>query len=473
MNKNEILTRNLAKASFYIFLQEFWNEVVPNKFIDNWHIRYICDTLQGNPLNNDIIINIPPGTSKSTICSVLFPVWLWVQDPTTKILTGSHTTSLALEMSTKSRDVIRSDKFKRWFPHVRLKDDTDTKSNYKTDKLGQRYATAVGSEITGFHANWIIIDDPVPAAPTVNQLQRANKWMWEKLATRKADKENTPTVLIMQRVSEDDPTKEMIEKSTKHTHINLPATLSDSVKPDEAKLQYVNGLLDPHRLNMDVLKDIKAQIGTHSYGTQFLQDPQPTDGGIVKASWIHINRDYSSDKPIHFWIDPAYTDNINNDPTGIIGTRHQNGVLTVVWAKQYWLEFPKLVKQLLLDIDLQGHSTQSKVYIEPKASGLSLIQQLKQSTTLNVFQDEALKQLKGDKDDRLKAVSPAIESGRVHMVPASWNDTLLEQLTQLKPVHDDLRDCLVMAIQNNIYKNAKSGEYSWRSSKDVKPYRYQ
>lgn len=470
MERNEILRRNLAKANFYIFLQEFWNEVIPNPLIDNWHIRYICDTLQHNPKERDVIINIPPGTSKSTICSVLYPVWLWVDNPSAKILTGSHTTALALEMSTKSRDVIRSDKFRRWFPHVQLKDDTDTKSNYKTTALGQRYATAVGSEITGFHADWIIIDDPVPAAPTENQLQRANIWMWEKLATRKTDKQRTPTILIMQRVSEDDPTSKMLQKSSNHVHINLPAVLNDSVRPEEVKQFYSeNRELDPLRLTLDVLDGIKKQIGTQSYGTQFMQDPQPSDGGIVKSEWLYIQPEVYNGKPIHFWIDPAYTDDKNNDPTGIIGTQYEDNVLTVVWAKQYWLEFPKLVKQLMLDMDIQGRSNGSRVYIEPKASGLSLIQQLKNSTNLNVIKDETLKSLKGDKDDRLKAVSPAIEAGRIRINKGAWTDELVTQLTQLKPIHDDLRDCLVMAIQNQIYSSG-GGNYSWTSNKNKRRY---
>ncbi len=93
----------LCKKSYYHFFLEFWEEVSPEVFVDNWHVKIICDELQrmGERIKNrlpkeyDLVINVPPASSKSTIVTILYPVWLWTIDPTIKILSGSYGQSLA------------------------------------------------------------------------------------------------------------------------------------------------------------------------------------------------------------------------------------------------------------------------------------------------------------------------------------------------------------------------------------------
>src|SRR5690606_9375662 len=135
----------------------------------NWHIEYLCGRLQEygmrvvrrEPKLSDLIINIPPGTSKSTIATVMFPAWLWTADPTIRALTGSYSASLSTDHAVKSRDIIRSDKYAEYFPEIEIKRDQDNKTHYKNVKGGERYATSVGGTVTGFHAHIIIIDDPL------------------------------------------------------------------------------------------------------------------------------------------------------------------------------------------------------------------------------------------------------------------------------------------------------------------------
>lgn len=66
------LLREVCSKSFYRFVQEFWHVVVPQKPVWNWHIEYICQKLQGmfenvmdgKPKDHDIILNLPPSSSK-------------------------------------------------------------------------------------------------------------------------------------------------------------------------------------------------------------------------------------------------------------------------------------------------------------------------------------------------------------------------------------------------------------------------
>src|SRR5574344_813286 len=75
--------------SFYFFFKTFWSEISGENYVDNWHIKYICDTLQfwgmkiakEEVVQQTIIINVPPGSSKSTMCTVAFPLWMWLHKP--------------------------------------------------------------------------------------------------------------------------------------------------------------------------------------------------------------------------------------------------------------------------------------------------------------------------------------------------------------------------------------------------------
>ena len=123
----------LCKRSFFFFLKEFWHIIIPEDPVYNWHMEYLCDELQKvvtkvknrEAKDYDLIINIPPGTSKSTIATVMLPAWSWIVDPTIRSLTASYSASLSTDHSMKSRDIIRSDKFKSYFPEIDIKRDQD------------------------------------------------------------------------------------------------------------------------------------------------------------------------------------------------------------------------------------------------------------------------------------------------------------------------------------------------------------
>src|SRR5690606_8490821 len=112
----------ICRVDFFEFVKEFWHEVIPENPVWNWHIPYLCGELQKYgervkarlPKDDDLIINIPPGTSKSTIATVMFPAWVWTIDPTLRVLTASYSSSLSTDHSVKSRDIIKSDKYKSY-----------------------------------------------------------------------------------------------------------------------------------------------------------------------------------------------------------------------------------------------------------------------------------------------------------------------------------------------------------------------
>lgn len=305
MIDNETLAKH-CRDSFETFVKIFWDYVPGFSPISwNWHMVEICRTSQeaglrvfaGKPKEHDIALNVPPGSSKSTLCSILFPVWVWINMPAAKVITASHTDSLVLDLANKSRAVIESDKFQQYFPYVQLKKDQKAKGDYANTKGGERKCCTVsGRSPTGRHAHFIIIDDPLDPKKAISEaeLKNARHFLTEVIPSRKM--RNPPnvavTILIMQRVRINDPTDVMLERNKleyagKVKHLCIPCDDSWDIQPPELKRYYTNdGLMDPERLPRSTLKEFEATMGSYAFAGQFGQKPTPLGGGMFKESWF-------------------------------------------------------------------------------------------------------------------------------------------------------------------------------------------
>lgn len=304
------IRRELNNRSLYQFLQYFWPLVSPHTFSPNWHIEYLCgeleklaqDVADRKPRKYDLIINVPPGTTKSATCSHIFPAWCWTKWHWMKFITGSYSSALALESADYCRDIIKSNRFQQLYPDIDIKEDKDTKSNFRIVKKvanpkrgqgtqigGGRYSTSVGGTLMGFHGDILIIDDPLNPQQSFSEVElgNANRWMEQTLPTRKTNKDITPTILIMQRLHQDDPSGHWLNKQKANIkHICLPGEIrnyKEKLSPPELVKFYKDDLLDPVRLSWRVLKDTETDLGQYGYAGQIGQDPTPPGGGMFKV----------------------------------------------------------------------------------------------------------------------------------------------------------------------------------------------
>lgn len=457
--------RSLFKKSYYEFFKYFWSETSAETLVDNWHIRVLCDELQqiANDLKErkskryDLVINISPGTSKSTIVTVLFPVYCWIIDPTLRLLTGSYAQTLSLEHAVKSRTVINSPRFRELFPEITLQEDQNNKGSYNNKAQGNRTATSVGSGILGKHYHCIIIDDPITATASPAETKTANEWMDVSLSTRKirTAEDITVTILVMQRINQNDPSSVMISKPDVK-HISLPAELTADTSTGYVH-HYEHGLFDPIRLNRNVLNKARLTLGSIAYTGQFLQNPVPAEGGVIKKEWFSNEPLSEKHNPIvwEMFIDSAYTNKQENDASALLIGGLLGNTLYVRKVFQYWLEFPQLLEQIKLQARQYGVN---RVHIEPKASGLSIIQTLRQSTGLNIIE---LPTTRDGKLARVNAVAPVLESKRVVLIEdASWNTVFVDECTGFPLTkNDDMLDTLVYAI-NKLLQTRRTPNYA-------------
>jgi predicted phage terminase large subunit-like protein len=456
INPNRALAE-LCRRSFFRFVQEFWDVIIPETPVWNWHIKYLCDELQylntfvmkREPKPYDLIINIPPGSTKSTIATQMYNAWVWTVDPTQRFIASSYAHSLSLSHAIKTRDIVNSDKYKDLFPEIVLKEDQRGKSDFRNDRGGQRFTTSTGGTVTGMHAHQIIVDDPINPQQSASDAEResANTFVTSTLSSRKIDKAVTPTIIIMQRLHEADPTGVMLSKKNKKIkHINLPAEDKGNVLPAELAANYIDGLLDPIRLNREVLDEALIDLGSYGYAGQYGQNPAPQEGGLIKKHWFEIIdwKPEFNNLAWNFTADTAYTEDESNDPSGYLAYAKYNNDFIIRFAQTEYLEFPDLCKALPTFAQQNGYSQRSVIEVEPKASGKSLVQTLKRETSLNIKEG---KPPANDKVARVNDTSPTMEAGRVKLVRGVWNKEFLDQISTFPNAeHDEYVDCLTMMI---------------------------
>ena len=463
-----------CRKSFYYFVKTFWAVIIPEVPVFNWHIEYICKELQDLsyyivnrlPKPYDIIINIPPGSTKSTIVTIMWHPWLWTQDPRLRVISNSYSGDLSLEHASKSKDIITSDLYRTLFPEIIIRHDKSGKGSYENVKGGARYSTSTGGTITGKHAHIILNDDPVnPKQAESDSLRLQANEHTKTLSSRKVDKKNTPMVTIMQRLHDDDVTGYLLKKKgDKIRHICLPAEVSDHVNPPELKERYIDGLLDPVRIDREVIAEAKIDLGSRQYAGQYEQAPSVDGGNIIKAEWFgHISLSQflaiRGRAAIHFFLDTAYDEKkqkSDNDPSGILAACLLQNYLFIFHAQKVWKEFPELMRFIPDYVKAHGYDGRSSIRIEPKANGISVIQAVRKYTKLNVTRTPAPTD---SKEVRLHAVSPKIECGRVILVEGDWNEEFVDEVSQFPAkTHDEYVDILVYAINYLLDDNYEFSE---------------
>ena len=419
--------------------------------------------LNREPSLYDLIINVPPGESKSTICSVFSHVWLWIKAPRARIISASHDEGLAILQSLLARDVFESKQFNELFPHkVIFKRDQNNKSYYKNINGGSRRVASIGANVTGFHGDVLLLDDLVNPKSVNSEAERpaANTWLDESASTRKTNKANTPTILIMQRLHEMDPTGHWLKKAKelgkRIKHICIPADDSlDNIRPKKLKWLYKNGLMDPVRMPRQVLNDMKIDLTENGYSGQALQSPVAPGGNIIKRDWIQGYTELPKQRPISTtssW-DTAYKKGKKNSHNAhTYWEEYENGYYLddAFWEK---MEYPELKDQVILEDE---NHFPDETLVEDKSSGTPIMQELSNNTKINFTPIEP----EGDKESRAIAISPTFKSKNVYIrTNAPWSKELIENITMYP-------NCEIMDIMDSIsqYLNYKRENGGYKMS---------
>ena len=261
------------------FVRYFFKKRFGYKFVVNSHHKLIADTLT-RVVNGEItrlVINMPPRYGKTEMAVICFIAWCIARNKASKFIHLSYSDDLALDNSAQVKEIVQSDEFQELWD-VELKRDSKSNKKWYTDTRGGVYSTAAGGAVTGFGAGStnnsngfggaIIIDDPlkVDDAESDKERSKVNKRLNTTIKSRVNSRE-TPIILIMQRVHDEDASGFVLDGGTgeEWEHLNISAETKDKKA------------LWPWKHTWNELQTIR-KADKYSYSGQYLQQPIPEDG---------------------------------------------------------------------------------------------------------------------------------------------------------------------------------------------------
>ena len=268
----------------------------------------------------NLLITLPPRFGKTQFCVIDWIARCLAKNPRAKFIHLSYADDLALDNSAKARETVQSAEYQNFWP-VKIKGDADSKKKWYTTQGGGVYATAAGGAVTGFGAGSladleeaeqqandlladtmdaffeaeadalpldaslfygaIVIDDPIKVDDADNEKERnrVNHRLNSTIKSRRNSR-NTPIIIIMQRLHEDDMAGFVLGNGMGETfyHLNLKSC------DEETKTS-----LWPAKHTYDELMAMKA-ADHRVFMAQYQQDPTPEEGIFFKAEYFEGRR---------------------------------------------------------------------------------------------------------------------------------------------------------------------------------------
>lgn len=481
------------QQDFSAFLHQSVQTLNPQaEYLHNWHHDLLGEYLAAVESGTlpRLMINMPPRYLKSLCVSVAWPAWLLGQNSARRIIVASYAASLSLKHSLDCRALLESEWFQHSFPQTRLMQGQNEKHKYLTTKHGFRLATSVGGSVTGEGGDVLIVDDPLNPAQAESKIFRnlANRWFEQTFSTRLNDKKRGSIVVVMQRLHPQDLSGFLQQKSGWEV-LELPAIASRTLHfiTTHFHHRYLReATLHTEREDLPTLQKLQHEMGSHAFGAQYLQQPQSREGGMVKPLWLkrygkdfdftldNVDVDTTAQGAAHsggVWgVSPQRTKCINiyqswdtaikagaqNDPSVCLTFAYHENQHYLLEVLRERLEYPQLRKAILTQAERWNPRA---VLIEDKASGQSLLQDLRQNTQLPVIPQLPQQ----DKITRFAAITPQIEAGRL-LLPhhAHWLPTFESELLSFPDTpHDDQIDALSQYFHWHL-KREKAGNMQVR-----------
>lgn len=429
-----------------------------------WFHKQVCKILD-RMISGDkkkVMIFIPPQHGKSELSSRRFPAYLLGHNPKTKIALCSYGADHAQSFNRDVQRIMTDDYYSKVFPSVRLNDSNVAKNAKGTWKRtanifeivgygGFLKTVGVGGALTGTTVDFGIIDDPFKDRAEAESLTYRNRvWNWYTDVFETRLHNNSKQLLLFTRWHEDDLAGKLLERDDDWEVITFRALRENDNNPNDPR--EIDEALWPERHNAEKIKKIR-DTSPRTFTSLYQQRPAPLEGSILKRDYfqeIKVLPKEVYSATTHYVVDGAYTKNTGNDPSGILAYKvYQNNIYFIDYLR-VWCEFSELIDEINKAVEKTGNGSRSKVYIEPKATGLSVYQYLRKHTSISAIK---YKMDDGDKITRLFAVEPILESKRVFLQKAEWNDQFISEcLVFPNGKHDEAIDCLTMAINQGLIR---------------------
>lgn len=489
---------SLLKFSAYV-----WPVVEPAiPFVTGWVTEAICEHLEAVSRGyiRRLLINVPPGFTKSLLTDVFFPAWEWGPRnmPWLRYVCASYSNHLTERDNMRCRNIVVNERYRRlWGGRFAISNEQFTKIKFANDKTGWKLATSVGGIGVGERGDRFIIDDPNNTMEMESEQIRAttNMWFTEVVPDRLNSQKDSSIIVIQQRLHEDDVSGTALSRDMGYVHLCIPmeyepvrhvngwregirgpeiATFlgdsADNCPPEDVFWQDPRSepleLAWPERFPDEICKELQRDKGPYAWAGQYQQTPEPRGGAIIKRDYWQL---WKEDKfPVFEYLlaslDTAYTTKQENDPSaltiwGLFRDQANNPKVMLVWAWQDRLEFHALCQKIIdiCTVDrrplLHSRFPVDKLIIEAKAAGYSVAQELYRIAGMTGrFGIELIDYAKGkhtpDKVARVHSIQHLFADGMIYAPDRAYADMVINQCAMFpKASHDDLVDTVSQALR--------------------------
>jgi predicted phage terminase large subunit-like protein len=424
----------LARRSLKEFVHQAWPVIEPGTpLVWGWVLDAMTEHLEAVTRGEikRLVINVPPGTMKSKLTSVLWPAWTWLNKPHYKFLSSSYALSLAERNNVECRRILQSEWYGQNFG-IYISSEEAGKVNFSTDKLGVMRAISVGGATTGYRGDSFIIDDPHDVSKAESDAKRAEavQWFVESAQTRLNSLRDSSIVVVMQRVHEEDVTATAVEMG--YELLRVPMRWDESQR-NTTSIGWTDPrakegeLMWPERFPEKELGILEQNMGAYATAAQMQQTPVPRKGGLLNVDAIKIIDELPDEALIgvRAW-DMAASEGAGAYTVGlnmVYAPQMDKFIITDVRRKQIG---PGDVRKLILNTaDDDGIATKIVLPQDPGQAGKAVVQNLIADLTGYNVKAEIQS---GAKETRAQPLATQMDIGRVCVLNRTWTKALLDEM---------------------------------------------
>lgn len=451
--KQRAVAADKARDDFYFFTRWMYlqrtgtpwmraehHEIIASALMDVYHGKY-----------HFLLINIPPRYGKTEIVKH-FVAWTLGRHPDSEYIFSGYSAGLAEDSGWATREIVTHSAYAEIFPDLRINEDRNKRTDWRTTSGGIVYAAGAGATITGFGAGKkrdgfggaTVVDDPLKPEDANSEPTRksVNNWFPNTIWPRR-NSPHTPIIVIMQRLKEDDPSGFLIGGGlgVKFEHICLEA-----LRPDGTALW-------PRMHTVEALR-LMQEAMPYTFAGQYQQQPAPAEGGFFKPDKISIvDAIPFGTRFVRGW-DLAATQN-DGDWTagGKIGLM-PDGRWLIADIRRFQGAPEDVEAGIRNAAEADGQSVAVELAQDPGAAGKAHVTYLtKQLAGFTVHSTPE----SGDKITRAEPLASQVNVGNVLMLrDEGWNDKLISEMRMFpNGKHDDQIDALSRGF------NALTGGGTW------------
>ncbi len=276
-----------------------------DELINSWHIKCVTSFIQEY---NKIIVNLPPRTLKSIICTIAYSTWIIGKKRSSKVIIATYGDFLSKTFLEYCKLIIDSDWYQDLFSDFIIISKTSRKiiNNY----LGHIIVTSINGPITGEGCDILIIDDPHKAidAYSSHMLHKTSNWFENTLLSRLNNFEKGKIIIVMQRIHKFDLTGYVLENFNIFFHLKIPYfSYIDII----FKAKNDIFLMKENSYLYSYFQDITKNLTQDVIQAQYLQNPI-SNLELFDVSKIQVLEDVFKDGQIYQSWDTAISQNDNS-----------------------------------------------------------------------------------------------------------------------------------------------------------------